>query len=417
MASRLPGYDPGNLRVDIAREVIRLAIAPIVETERVSLRDALGRVLAHDILSPIDVPASDNAAMDGYAVRASDLRADAETPLVEIGTAFAGRPYAGTVAPGECVRIMTGAVMPAGSDTVVVKEVVRTSHGKVIIPAGQQAGQNRRHAGEDLMKGKPALPAGTRLGPAELGLIASLGIPQVAARRRLRAAFFSTGDELRDAGQDAGPGTSYDSNRYTLYGLLTRLGCDTLDLGVVADDPQLIESRFRQAAGRADLVITSGGVSVGEADFTAPMMARLGEVLLWKMAMRPGRPLAFGRIAAEGNAAWLFGLPGNPVASMVAFCQFVRPAILALAGQRDCGPPSLPARLALPIRKKRGRTEYPRGTVKTTEGAMTVTPAANQGSGVLRSMSEANCLIVLEHERGDVAAGEMVTVQLLAGLL
>ena len=416
IASSIPGYDAGELRVEIAREIIRRAVAPITESQQVDLRGALGRVLAQDILSPIDVPAGDNAAMDGYALRASDLRPNAETTLTEVGAAHAGRPYVGRVDAGQCVRIMTGALLPAGADTVVVKEIIRTDQGRVTIPPGQQAGQNCRRAGEDLAKGLPALTAGTRLGAAELGLIASLGIAGVVAVRQLRVAFFSTGDELRDIGQAAAAGTLFDSNRYTLYGMLAQLGCEAMDLSVVADDPALIEARFRASAACADLVITSGGVSAGEADFTAPMMARLGEVLLWKLALRPGRPLAFGRIASDANTALLFGLPGNPVAAMVAFCLFVRPAILALTGQRDRAPPLFPARTVAPIRKKPGRTDYQRGIVSVANGLATVRSAGNQGSGVLRSMSEANCLIVLEHERGDVAAGETVTVLLLAGL-
>jgi molybdopterin molybdotransferase len=416
LAQQFPGYDPDNLRVDMARAIVLRAVARARASESVALREALGRVLAGDIVSPIDVPAHDNAAMDGYAVRAQDLRANADTVLTVTGTALAGRPHGGALGAGECVRIMTGAVIPAGADTVVMQEVVRVEGSRVAIPPGQKPGQNCRRAGEDLAAGRPALAAGICIGPAELGLLASLGLAEVDVRERLRVAVFSTGDELREPHQLSGPGSLYDSNRHALLGMLARLGCLTVDLGMVADDPALIESRFREGVAAADLVITSGGASVGDADFTVPMMARLGQVLQWKLAMRPGRPLAFGRIRSGEREAWLFGLPGNPVAALVACCQFVRPAVLAMTGQRDRAPPPIPARLRVAIRKKPGRTEFQRGVLEFADGMAVVRPTANQGSGVLSSMSEANCLIALEPERGDVAAGELVLVQLFAGL-
>ena len=357
IAQAIEGYDPDALHVDKARAAIRACLAPVQELERVPVRAALGRVLAEDIVPSIDVPGHDNTAMDGFAVRFADLGAEA-TVLEEIGAALAGKAFAGTVGPGQCVRVTTGAVMPAGADTVVVQEVVKVHGAKVSIPGGQKAKQNVRTAGEDLKKGVPVLGPGLLLRPAELGLIASLGIGEVAVRRRVRVAFFSTGDELASIGTALKEGEVYDSNRYTLHGMLARLGVEIRDLGVVRDDPAQLEAAFRDAAAWADAIVTTGGVSVGEADFVKPMMAKLGEALFWRIAMRPGRPMAFGRI---GNA-FLFGLPGNPVAVMVTFYQFVREALLAMSGRTDdCALPMLKVAAAEPLRKVAGRTEYQRG--------------------------------------------------------
>jgi molybdopterin molybdotransferase len=409
--SCIDGYDPDALRVDRADAAIRACLAPISGTERLPVREALGRVLAQEIVPAINVPGHDNSAMDGFAVRSSDLRNE-EFFLKQAGTAFAGKPFHGVVSAGECVRVMTGAVMPQGTDTVVVQEVCRADNGRVAIPAGQKAGQNVRAAGEDLKAGVPMLQPGQLLRPADLGLIASLGIGEVDVKRRLRVAFFSTGDELASIGAPLKEGEVYDSNRYTLHAMLQRLGVEILDLGVVRDDPALLEAAFRKASVSADAVITTGGVSVGEADFVKQLMARLGEVLFWKIAMRPGRPMAFGKI---GNA-FLFGLPGNPVAVMVTFYQFVRSALLFLEGRTSHEVPLLNAVSASGIRKVPGRTEYQRGIVFNGEGVWKVRTTGQQGSGVLRSMSEANCFIVLEHERGPVMAGEPVQVQLFEGL-
>jgi molybdopterin molybdotransferase len=411
--SCVDGYDPEALRVDKACEAIRACLAPVTETERLPIREALGRVLAAEIVPSINVPGHDNSAMDGWAVRAADL-GKGESTLTQVGTAFAGKPFGGKVGAGECVRVMTGAVMPAGTDTVVVQEICKAVDSRIAIPAGQKPGQNVRAAGEDLKAGVPVLRPGLQLRPADLGLIASLGIGEVEVRRRLRVAFFSTGDELASIGRPLAEGEVYDSNRYTLHGMLSRLGVEILDLGVVRDEPALLEAAFRRASASADAVITTGGVSVGEADFIRQLMAQLGEVLFWKIAMRPGRPMAFGRI----GSAMLFGLPGNPVAVMVTFYQFVREALLFLGGRTDAtGIPLLLAASAAPIRKVPGRTEYQRGILSREGDAWTVRTTGQQGSGVLRSMSEANCFIVLEHGRGNVAAGEPVQVQLFEGLL
>ena len=408
IVSCLDGYDPDALHVAKAREAMRACIAPLVETEMVSVRDSLGRILAQEVVPAIDVPAHHNSAMDGYAVRFADL----DRPLREVGTALAGKPFAGTLAAGECVRIMTGAVMPAGADTVVIQEVVEKDGDRVVVPPGQKRAQNVRYAGEDLKRGVPVLAPGKRLRPAELGLIASLGIGEVRVKRRVRVAFFSTGDELASIGTALREGEVYDSNRYTLHGMLSRLGVEITDLGVVRDDPQALEAAFRKAAF-ADAIITTGGVSVGEADFVKQLMAKLGEVLFWKIAMRPGRPMAFGRI---GNS-YLFGLPGNPVAVMVTFYQFVRDALLHLSGRADdYALPLLSAVSSEKIRKVPGRTEYQRGILFAENGTWKAKTTGQQGSGVLRSMSEANCFIVLEHERGTVEAGEPVRVQVFEGL-
>jgi molybdopterin molybdotransferase len=411
--SCLDGYDPDALRVDKAAEAIRACLTPVTQTETVSIRNALGRVLAQEIVPQINVPGHDNSAMDGWAVRSSDLSSSQDVSLKEIGSAFAGRVFQGKVQAGECVRVMTGAVMPSGADTVVVQEVCRADRERVTVPAGQKAGQNVRAAGEDLKAGVAVLHPGQAVRTAELGLIASLGIAEVNVVRRLRVAFFSTGDELASIGTPLKQGEVYDSNRYTLHGMLSGLGVEIIDMGVVRDDPQKLEAAFTAAAAKADAIITTGGVSVGEADFVKQLMARLGEVLFWKIAMRPGRPMAFGRI----GKSFLFGLPGNPVAVMVTFHQFVRNALLTLSGRTDSlEVPLLKAASASAIRKVAGRTEYQRGVLFPEDGTWKVRTTGQQGSGVLRSMSEANCYIVLEHERGKVEAGELVSVQLLDAL-
>jgi molybdopterin molybdotransferase len=408
IVSCLDGYDPEALHVAKAREAMRACLSPLTDTESVAIRDALGRILAQDIVPSIDVPAHDNSAMDGYAVRFADL----ERPLREIGTALAGKPFGGPLGAGECVRIMTGAVLPAGADTVVIQEVVKRDGERIVVPPGQKRAQNVRYAGEDLKVGIPVLSSGRFLRPAELGLIASLGIGEVRVRRRLRVAFFSTGDELASIGTKLKAGEVYDSNRYTLHGMLSRLGVEIADLGVVRDDPAALEAALRKASF-ADAIITTGGVSVGEADFVKQLMAKLGEVLFWKIAMRPGRPMAFGKI----QNSYLFGLPGNPVAVMVTFYQFVRDALLHLSGRADdYAIPLLKAAAAGKIRKVPGRTEYQRGILYREKEQWRVRTTGQQGSGVLRSMSEANCFIVLEHERGSVEAGDPVSVQLFEGL-
>ena len=412
IASCVNGYDPSSLPVAQAREFIARLVPRVRAVEMLALRAALGRVLARDIVSAIAVPVHDNSAMDGYALRGSDLAADADTLLQVAGSGFAGQAELASALPGECVRIMTGALMPAGLDTVVPQEFVKRDGGRVCVPAGVvRAGDNRRLAGEDLACGEVALAAGRVLRPADLGLLASLGQAEVPVWRRLRVAFFSTGDELRSIGEALPAGCVYDSNRYTLWGMLARLGVEIIDLGVVKDDPVALEATFRAAARDADAVITSGGVSVGEADHTKAVMAKLGDVLFWRIAMRPGRPMAIGRIETEGRSAILFGLPGNPVAVMVTFYALVRDALLAMSGAVAQALPMLRAASSEAIRKKPGRTEYQRGIVTRAGGSdWQVRITGSQGSGILRSMSEANGLVVLHHAQGNVATGELVDV-------
>jgi molybdopterin molybdotransferase len=419
VAASLQGYDPQALRADMALQFLLSLVKPVVQSELVPLKAALGRILAADVMSPIDVPAHDNSAMDGFAFDGAQLAAGHALTLEVAGTALAGAAWEGTLAAGQCLKIMTGAVMPASLDTVVPQELVQQSGSQITIAADTlQRGDNRRFKGEDLCLGKPALLAGSIVGPAALGLLASLGLAQVQVQRKLRVAFFSTGDEVLSLGEPPRLGAVYDSNRYTLFGMLTRIGVDVLDMGVVRDDPAALQAAFAKAAGAADAIITSGGVSVGEADHTKAVMRTMagGEsgVAFWKIAMRPGRPMAVGRI----GGAVLFGLPGNPVAVMVTFLAFVRPALLKMMGAQAHSTPMLKARSLEAIRKKPGRTEYQRAIVESdAQGNLRVRTTGQQGSGVLSSMAVANGLMVLHHAQGNVAVGEEVDVLMFDGLL
>jgi molybdopterin molybdotransferase len=416
-ASCADDYDPNSMPVAKARELIRTFLMPMTAVERVHVRNALGRVLATDVTSPIAVPGHDNSAMDGYAVRFSDLKGESETVLKRAGESFAGKPWPGSIGPGECVRIFTGGVMPQGADSVVMQERASEDASGVRIAPGAvaKAGTNRRFAGEDLKAGQLVFRAGQRLNPAELGMFASLGLGEVGVYRKLRVAFFSTGDELKSIGSPLAAGEIYDSNRYTLHGMLTRLNCEILDMGVIADAPDKLESAFATAAQSADVVITSGGVSVGEADYVKQLLDKLGEVLFWKIAMKPGRPLAYGKL----GGAHFFGLPGNPVSVMVTFYQFVRDALRVLQGERDVAPlPAFRVPLSAPIKKVPGRTEFQRGILSPDgAGGWAVRTTGDQGSGILSSMSQANCFIVLDSDTGNVAAGEHVDVQLFEGIV
>ncbi|MDO9360835.1 MAG: molybdopterin molybdotransferase MoeA [Polaromonas sp.] len=438
IAAELQGYDPQALPADDVARFLSLLVTPVQEERELPLFDALGCVLAADVVSPFDVPPHDNSAMDGYAFDGALLASGAALKLQVAGTALAGKAWQGTIGPGGCLKIMTGAIMPAGLDTVVPQEFVSLEGHTVTIPAGLlKPGDNRRLRGEDLMQGRPALLKGELLTPARLGLAASLGLATVRTFRPLRVAYFSTGDEILSLGEAPREGAVYDSNRYTVFGMLRRLGCEVIDMGVVRDDPALLEAAFTSAAAQADAIITSGGVSVGEADFTKGMMKKLGDVAFWRVAMRPGRPMAVGRIlqaksgsvpyladltssqkdsSGENRGAILFGLPGNPVAVMVTFLAFVRPALLQMMGSTASPPPLLRARSLEPMRKKAGRTEYQRGLVSTAaDGSLQVKTTGNQGSGVLSSMAGANGLIVLHHLQGNVAAGDEVDVMMFDG--
>ncbi len=435
IAEELAGYDPNSLRAEKVNAFLKELVNPVLDTETVALFEGLNRVLATDIISPISVPPHDNSAMDGFAFRGDQLDNIQSLQLKVIGTALAGKAWLGTVGPGECLKIMTGAIMPEGLDTVVPQEMVVLNIEKThitIAPKVLQQGDNRRKAGEDLQQGSPALLKGAHLTPAALGLIASLGLPTITVYRKIRVAYFSTGDEILSLGDSPREGAVYDSNRYTVFGLLTRMGCEVIDMGVVRDEPTLLEAAFVKAATVADAIITSGGVSVGEADYTRAMMKKLGAesggVAFWRIAMRPGRPMAVGRISSSqdkyclnsygNNSAILFGLPGNPVAVMVTFLAFVRPALLRMMGSSASTPPLLKARSTEAIRKKPGRTEYQRGTVSTTpEGTLVVKTTGNQGSGVLSSMVQANGLIVLHHDQNSVSIGDEIDVMMFDGVI
>jgi molybdopterin molybdotransferase len=443
IAAELQGYDPQALSADQVLDFLARLVMPVQDVVELPLMQAFGRVLASDVVSPFDVPPHDNSAMDGYAFDGRQLADSALELQVAPGTALAGKAWQGTVQPGQCVKIMTGAIMPAGLDTVVPQEFVSVRTGAdqaefiTIPPKLLRAGDNRRLRGEDLMQGRPALQKGELLAPARLGLAASLGLKTLTTWRPLRVAYFSTGDEILSLGEAPREGAVYDSNRYTVFGMLTRLGCEVIDMGVVRDDPALLEAAFTRAALQADAIITSGGVSVGEADYTKAMMKKLGDVAFWRIAMRPGRPMAVGRISSaklasspeqsstgsyqnnsNPNGAILFGLPGNPVAVMVTFLAFVRPALLQMMGASAAQPPLLKARSTEAIRKKAGRTEYQRGWVSTAaDGSLQVKTTGSQGSGVLRSMAEANGLMVLHHAQGNVAVGDEVDVLMFEGAL
>ncbi len=393
-------------------------VNPLDSWEQVDIRNARGRVLAADVISPINVPAYNNSAMDGYAVNSRDLPPQGEARLKVVADVLAGHPYTGPVKAGECVKIMTGAPIPPGLDTVVIKEVCHCDSGSdgdyVCFPAGARAGQNRRLAGEDLARGSVAIASGTRLGAAELGLVASLGQAEVRVRRRPRVAYFSTGDEIKSLGEPLAAGQIYDSNRYTVTALLQAMGIEVLDLGVIPDQPEAIESAFIHASREADLVLSSGGVSLGEADYVKSTLDRLGQVGFWRLAIKPGRPLAFGRL---GDCLF-FGLPGNPVAVMITFLQFVKPALRKLCGEPHWLPQTVQVRCPQRLKKKPGRTEFIRAILQPDpEGQLEVVTTGQQGSGILTSMSRANCLIVLVPERGTIEPGEWVSVQPFEGLL
>ena len=404
-------YDPALLPVDIALARIAEAITPISDIEWVSVRGALSRVLAEDVISPVDVPNHTNSAMDGYAVAASDLLA---VDLKVVGTAWAGSAYTGPVGSGECVRIMTGAVIPDRCDTVVMQEQAEHINDRIRLAPGQKPGQHVRRAGEDLAAGEIALVHGRCLLPSDLGMVASLGIGELAVLRKPRIAFFSNGDELRSIGESLALGDVYDSNRYTLHGMLTRLGVEFIDLGVIPDDRDRIRETFLRAAAIADVVITSAGASVGDADYVKEVLDEIGEVNFWKLAMKPGRPLSFGKI----DNAHFFGLPGNPVSVMVTFYQFVLPALRQLMGEENWVPLRLPARTLNQLKKRPGRTEYQRGyLVQDKSGELTVHSTGDQGSGILSSMSQANCFIVLDIDNDGAQVGDIVTVEPFAGLV
>ena len=407
-------FDPSALTVDQARARILDLVEPITTRLRLDIRHALGQVLAEDIHSTINVPPHTNSAMDGYAVRGDDLPAEGSAHLRLIGKSFAGAPFEGSVGAGQCVRIMTGAVLPDGADTVIMQEHVETDGDAVVIQAGHQRGQNVRHPGEDISIGDVVLQQGRRLLPADIGILASMGMAQVSVWRRPRVAFFSTGDELCDLGQQPAEGQIHDSNRHVIASMLCRLDLETLDLGIIPDDREAIEQAFRQAGEEADAVITSGGVSVGEADFVKEILEAMGSIDFWKIAMKPGKPLAVGRI----GKALFFGLPGNPVSAMATFYQFVRPALLRMQGEDAAPPRTFQARCSNRLKKRPGRVDFQRGRLEQDDrGEWVVHTTGLQGSHVLTSMSRANCFIILPRDSADVEAGSLVEVQPFDGLV
>jgi molybdopterin molybdotransferase len=425
-----------SLHVDDARKAIAQMVDELLAEARilnnpadintVSLDQAINRILAEDVLSPIDVPSADNSAMDGFAFNGKCLETNSlDITLAVVGTALAGKPYEGMVGDGECLKIMTGALMPSGCDTVIPQELTTIDNPEFITFKQNQlkTGENRRLRGEDLQKGRSAIAAGRLLRPSDLGLAASLGIASLKVKRKLRVAILSSGDELRSLDQPLESGCIYDSNRYSLTGLLNRLNLEIIDCGIVRDDPSSLKEAFIEASTKADVLISSGGVSVGEADFTKQIMQELGDVGFWKIAMRPGRPMAFGTLKpvpgqSSAKRTLFFGLPGNPVAVMVTFYQFVRSALLQLNGASQTEAPLSQAISETPIRKKPGRTEFQRAILgRNTEGRPTVKLTGSQGAGILRSMSEANCFIILHHDQENIAAGDWVDVALFDGLL
>lgn len=406
--------EPGLLSVEQAEQRIFDLIRPLHCPERVDIRRALGRTLIAGVRSTINVPSHTNSAMDGYAIRAADIPDEGTTQLTLAGMALAGKPFTGTAKAGQCIRIMTGAKLPEGCDTVVMQEQTRLEGELIHIDSRHRIGENIRQAGEDLALGQTAIPAGKCLTAADLGLLASMGMGEISVTRSVRVAFFSTGDELRPVGSQLAEGEIYDSNRYTLHGMLQRQDAELIDMGVIADRPDDLAAAFRHAAQVADVIITTGGVSVGDADYVKDIVAEQGRVDFWKLAIKPGRPLAFGTL---GNALF-FGLPGNPVAVMVTFYQFVQPALRYLLGQKDLRPFRFQVASASAIRKRPGRTEYQRGRLATgADGQLQVSLTGAQGSGILSSMSAANCFIVLAADQGSVEPGDLVTVEQFDGLL
>ncbi len=425
-----------SLHVAEARKAIAELVDELIQENRlinnadrmetVALNQAINRILAEDLLSPIDVPASDNSAMDGYAFNGTCLdNSETIIALKVVGTAYAGKPYAGKISAGECLKIMTGALMPDDCDTVIPQELtVYQNDSQIELKQNSiKPGENRRLRGEDLQKGKPAILAGRYLRPSDLGLAASLGIATLKVQPKLKVAILSSGDELCQLGEELSTGSIYDSNRYSLTGLLNRLNLEIIDCGIVRDDPSALKAAFIDAAKVADVLISSGGVSVGEADFTKQIMQELGDVGFWKIAMRPGRPMAFGTLKTvpgqtSKHKTLFFGLPGNPVAVMVTFYQFVRSALLQLNGANQTEPPLTQAISSESIRKKPGRTEFQRAILgRGTDGRPTVKLTGSQGAGILRSMSQANCFVILHHDQGNIAPGDWVDIALFDGLL
>lgn len=403
---------PSTLTVEQAQERILTAIQPITQTETVLLEHALGRVLAQTITAPFNVPPHRNSAMDGYALHSSSLTAGLNQ-LTVIGRSLAGHPFQGDVGQGECVRITTGAVVPEGADTILIQEEVKRFEDRIEYFGSIKPNKHIRHPGEDLAQGSEVLQQGRVLNAADMGLIASLGLGHITVWRKPKVAIISTGDELRPIGSPLGEGQIHDSNRYTLRALLQRLGVEVIDFGIVADEPSTLEQAFTTAAQQADVLITTGGVSVGEADYITQLLGQLGQINFWKIAMKPGKPLAFGQV---GTCSF-FGLPGNPVSTMATFLIFVRPALLKLGHYPVRSVIEYRAKCLTSLKKASGRQDYQRGVCHQDEqGQWWVKSTGVQESHVLRSMSRANCFMVLAKDWGDVAEGTEIPIIPFEGL-
>ncbi|ELY6343166.1 MULTISPECIES: molybdopterin molybdotransferase MoeA [Cronobacter] len=397
----------GLMSLETALEEMLSRILPLSETQTLPLLKSMGRVTARAVTSPLDVPGFDNAAMDGYAVRLADLASGAWLPVA--GKAFAGQPFNGEWPAGSVIRIMTGAPVPPGSEAVIMQEEAQTGDAGVRFTAPARAGQHIRRRGEDIRQGAVVMEAGQKLSAAELPLLASLGIPEVEVVRKPRVAIFSTGDELQLPGQPLAEGQIYDTNRLAVHLMLEALGCDVINLGIIRDDPDALRAAFLEADREADVVLSSGGVSVGEADYTKTLLEELGEIGFWKLAIKPGKPFAFGRLASS----WFCGLPGNPVSAAVTFYQLVQPLLAKLSGQQVVRAPRLRVRAAERLKKSPGRLDFQRGVLRTgADGQPEVVSTGHQGSHIFSSFTQGNCFIVLERERGHVEPGEWVEVEL-----
>ena len=404
---------PGLMPLEDAMENMLSRIKPIQTTLQLPLAEAIGYVLAEDILSPIFVPPFDNSAMDGYAIRIADLEKNNTMPVA--GKSFAGQPFDGEWPQGSCVRIMTGAKIPDGCDAVIMQENTEVSEQGVTFTQTEVKPQNNiRPTGDDIRQGDIVLPKGARLTSRDIPMIATLGVSHVTVVRKPRVAFFSTGDELKPLGQPLAEGQIYDSNRYGIKPLIENFGCEPIDLGIIPDCPETLKATFEQAQSLADVVVTSGGVSVGEADYTKDILEELGEIGFWKLAIKPGKPFAFGKL----STAWFCGLPGNPVSAVLTMYVLVQPMLAKLSGHTEWkAPESIPATTKTAFKKAPGRTDYQRGIYTIEDGKFVVETTGNQSSGAFRSMSLANCFVVLERERGRVEAGETVNIQLFNSTL
>ncbi|MGY3571430.1 molybdopterin molybdotransferase MoeA [Vibrio paucivorans] len=404
---------PGLMPLEDAMDKMLSRIKPIQTTLRLPLAEALGYVLAEDVLSPIFVPPFDNSAMDGYAIRLQDLAQSSTLPLA--GKSFAGQPFEGEWPLGTCIRIMTGAKIPEGCDAVIMQENTQVTDDGILFTQTDVKPQNNiRPCGDDIKQGDLVLAKGSRLSPRDIPMIASLGISHLTVVRKPKVAFFSTGDELKPLGEPLADGQIYDSNRYGIKPLIENFGCEAIDLGIIPDCPTKLKDTFEKAQSLADVVVTSGGVSVGEADYTKDILEELGEIGFWKLAIKPGKPFAFGEL----SNAWFCGLPGNPVSAVLTMYVLVQPMLAKLGGNTQwSAPESIPAITKTAFKKAPGRTDYQRGIYTLENGQFVVETTGNQSSGAFRSMSLANCFVVLERERGRVEVGETVQIQLFNSTL